>query len=224
MRHIILLLLLLTMTISCAKKAPTLPDINKGVYVSSKYGFVVEVPDGWQAMLTPPQAIKDALNVLETERQVLLLNNSATNGWIILGVNPKKLDNPKVLPPYNPDIEQREKAHYWNDSEGKLYEERTHTMLERKKVSIKKQEGITGYDYTVGTAPHFNEGKFLTTFTEKASYAKGDQQFELRGRQINYFQGRSLRLMSLAVISGVAAEAQNQTDYQVMITSLKHKP
>jgi hypothetical protein len=28
--------------------------------------------------------------------------------------------------------------------------------------------------------------------------------------------------MSLALISGAAAEAQNQADYQVMITSLKH--
>ena len=223
MRRIIVILML-TLAVGCAKKAPTLPDIEKGVYASSKYGFVVGIPAGWQAMLQTPQDVKEALNVLETQRQLLLLNNPTTNGWIILGVNPKRLDNPKVLPPYNPDVEEKEKAHYWNDSEGKLYEERTHTMLERKKVSIKKRENISGYDYTVGTAPHFNEGNFLATFAEKASFAKNEQQFELRGRQINYFQGRSLRLMSLVLVTGAAAHEQNREDYQMMIASLKHLP
>ena len=217
-------MLLLTMAVGCAKPAPRLPDIESGVYASSEYGFAVGVPAGWQAMLQIPGAIKEAVNVLETERTVLILSNPATSGWIVLGVDPKKMDNPKVLPPYNPDTEEREKAHFWNDSEGKLYEERIHTMLERKKVSVSRQEGIVAYDYLVGNAPHFNQGKFLTTFAESAVYSKNEQQLELQGRQINYFQGRHLREMSLTLVTGVAAQENNKKDCQTMFVSLKHLP
>lgn len=171
MKKIFLSIMALLFFAGCATFPP--PEIVNGRYINPRYGFSIEVPEGWCQTEKAPTWLKDTLTEDDRSQIRIMFFNNETNGLVCI-MSDKPVPS---IPPSALD----ETISFDNVIPGSFQDVYTYQPMkqefEKRKQQLIKNSYIKNYSYKIHS---------LKKYTEKFSYETEFNKMEVRSECILY--------------------------------------
>lgn len=173
MKKIFLLIIALFVFAGCATFPP--PEIVNGRYINPRYGFSIEVPDGWLQTEKAQTWLKDTLTEDDRSQIRIMFFNNETNGLICIMSDKTTPSVPSSA------LDENETFSFDNVIPGSFQDVYTYQPMkqefEKRKQQLIKNSYIKNYSYKIYS---------LKKYTEKFSYETEFEKMEIRIKCMMY--------------------------------------
>lgn len=213
--------ILITLTVclfsltACATFPP--PEISNGRYINPKYGFSIEVPDGWFQTEKAPTWLKAAFTENDRSKIRIMFFNNETNGLVyIVSDKPDHSIPPAALDEMLSSDNVDDPISLDNIIPGTFADymyQPMKQMFEKRKQQLLKDSHIKNYSYKI-----YN----IKKHTEEYSYETEFNKTEVRFEYLLYrCQGDGACVIGIVLISDVKTFDENYAVFNKVIGSFR---
>jgi len=192
-KALIIVTVCLFLLTSCASFPP--PEISNGRYTNYKYGFNIEVPDGWLQTEKIPPWLKNTLPEEKSSQIRIMFFNNDSNGLICIMCS-KTIWSLDLIRCASEKIEKN-----------------LHKLLEKQKKKLSKDLYVKNYSYKI-----YN----IENWCDQFSYETEFDKMEMRSEYIMYgCQGDDTCIVGIELISDIKTFDENYKVFNSIVDSFR---